>query len=65
MSNLLNHFNARQQAILDAIRLLVEQETTSREEARLKGAAQDGGDVILYVMRREECPYVEVPPTRV
>src|SRR5438093_266434 len=39
MSNLLNHFNARQQAILDAIRLLVERETTSREEARLNEIA--------------------------
>jgi len=29
-----------------------------KEEARLKGAAQDGGDVILYVMRRSECRYV-------
>jgi len=28
------------------------------EEARLKGAAQDGGDVILYVMRREDCRHV-------
>lgn len=40
MSNLLNHFNAGQQAILDAIRLLVEQETTSREEARLNKIAE-------------------------
>ncbi|MEO6726679.1 MAG: M20 family metallopeptidase [Blastocatellia bacterium] len=39
MSNLLNHFNTRQQAILDVIRLLVEQETTSREEARLNEIA--------------------------
>ncbi len=39
MSNLLNHFNARQQAILEAIRQLVEQETTSREEARLNEIA--------------------------
>lgn len=36
-----------------------------REEARLRGAAQDGGDVILYVMRREDCRHVEIPPTRV
>lgn len=35
MSNLFNHFKARQQAILDSIRLLVERETTSREETRL------------------------------
>lgn len=28
------------------------------EEAVLKGAASDGGDVILYVMRREDCKYV-------
>lgn len=39
MSNLLNHFSARQQAILNAIRLLVEQETTSREESRLNQIA--------------------------
>jgi RimJ/RimL family protein N-acetyltransferase len=26
-----------------------------REEARLRGAARDGGDVILYVMWRDEC----------
>lgn len=30
-----------------------------RQEAVLKGAATDGGDVILYVMRREECKYVD------
>jgi RimJ/RimL family protein N-acetyltransferase len=29
-----------------------------KQEATLKGAASDGGDVILYVMRREECRYV-------
>lgn len=29
-----------------------------RQEAVLRGAAADGGDVILYVMRREECRYV-------
>ena len=28
------------------------------KEAELKGAASDGGDVILYVMRREGCKYV-------
>lgn len=28
------------------------------KEAVLKGAASDGGDVILYVMRREGCRYV-------
>lgn len=39
MSNLLNHFNARRQAILDAVRALVERETTSREEARLNEIA--------------------------
>ncbi|WP_174549076.1 GNAT family N-acetyltransferase [Roseateles chitosanitabidus] len=33
-----------------------------KEEARLKGAAQDGGDVILYVMRREDCRYGKVSP---
>lgn len=30
-----------------------------KEEARLKGAARDGGDVILYVMWRSECKYVD------
>lgn len=29
-----------------------------RQEAVLKGAASDGGDVILYAMRRSECKYV-------
>lgn len=29
-----------------------------RPEAVLRGAASDGGDVILYVMWREECKYV-------
>lgn len=29
-----------------------------REEARLRGAASNGGDVILYVMWREDCRYV-------
>lgn len=29
-----------------------------KEEARLSGAAADGGDVIIYVMRREDCRYV-------
>ena len=29
-----------------------------REEARLQGAAADGGDVILYVMRRNDCRFV-------
>jgi RimJ/RimL family protein N-acetyltransferase len=28
------------------------------QEAVLKGAASDGGDVILYVMPREQCRYV-------
>ncbi|GAA4400291.1 GNAT family N-acetyltransferase [Quisquiliibacterium transsilvanicum] len=32
-----------------------------KEEARLRGAAPDGGDVIIYVMRREDCRYVQVP----
>ena len=31
------------------------------EEARLKGAAADGGDVILYVMWKKDCRYVDVP----
>jgi RimJ/RimL family protein N-acetyltransferase len=30
-----------------------------KEEARLKGAAPDGGDVILYVMWRGDCRYVD------
>jgi RimJ/RimL family protein N-acetyltransferase len=29
-----------------------------RQEAVLEGAARDGGDVILYVMRRGDCRYV-------
>ena len=29
-----------------------------KEEARLKGAAPDGGDVIIYVMWKEGCRYV-------
>ena len=29
------------------------------EEARLRGAAPDGGDVILYVMWRENCRFLE------
>lgn len=36
-----------------------------RPEAVLHGAASDGGDVILYVMRREECRYVALPQERV
>lgn len=31
-----------------------------QREAVLRGAASDGGDVILYVMWREECRYVEI-----
>jgi RimJ/RimL family protein N-acetyltransferase len=30
-----------------------------RQEAVLQGAASDGGDVILYVMRRDDCRYLE------
>lgn len=30
-----------------------------QEEARLKGAAPDGGDVIIYVMWRKDCRYVD------
>lgn len=30
-----------------------------KQEAVLQGAASDGGDVILYVMRRENCRYLE------
>jgi RimJ/RimL family protein N-acetyltransferase len=29
-----------------------------KEETRLKGAAPDGRDVIIYCMRREDCRYV-------
>ena len=29
-----------------------------REEARLMGAAADGGDVLLYVMWKEECRFL-------
>lgn len=32
-----------------------------REEARLRGAAHDGSDIILYVMRREDCRHVPIP----
>lgn len=39
MSSLLNHFNAIQASILDSIRVLVERETTSGEEARLNEIA--------------------------
>lgn len=31
-----------------------------KEEARLCGAAPDGGDVILYVMWRKDCRHVDV-----
>jgi len=31
-----------------------------KEEARLKGAAPDGGDVIIYVMRKEDCRFLGV-----
>jgi RimJ/RimL family protein N-acetyltransferase len=30
-----------------------------KPEAKLTGAAQDGGDVILYVMWKKECRYVD------
>jgi RimJ/RimL family protein N-acetyltransferase len=30
-----------------------------QEEARLKGAARDGGDVILYAMWRKDCRFIE------
>jgi RimJ/RimL family protein N-acetyltransferase len=30
-----------------------------QQEAVLQGAASDGGDVILYVMRRDDCRYLE------
>jgi RimJ/RimL family protein N-acetyltransferase len=29
-----------------------------REEARLKGAASDGGDVIIYAMWRKDCRFI-------
>ena len=29
-----------------------------REETRLRGAAPDGGDVIIYVMRKEDCRFL-------
>jgi RimJ/RimL family protein N-acetyltransferase len=28
-------------------------------EATLRGAAPDGGDVLLYVMRREDCRFID------
>jgi RimJ/RimL family protein N-acetyltransferase len=31
-----------------------------REEARLRGAAVDGGDVILYVLWRDECRFLDL-----
>ncbi len=31
-----------------------------QEEARLRGAAPDGGDVIIYVMRKEDCRFLGV-----
>ena len=34
-----------------------------RAEATLAGAAHDGGDVILYVMRREECRHLLRAPS--
>ncbi len=30
-----------------------------KEEARLRGAAPDGGDVIVYVMWRQDCRFLE------
>lgn len=30
-----------------------------QEEARLKGAAPDGGDVVIFVMWRENCRFLE------
>jgi RimJ/RimL family protein N-acetyltransferase len=30
-----------------------------REDAKLEGAAKDGGDVIVYAMRRSECRFLE------
>lgn len=34
-----------------------------QEEARLTGAAPDGGDVILYVMWRDACRFIDRAPT--
>ena len=34
-----------------------------KEEARLRGAAPDGGDVLLYVMWRKDCRYVSTIPS--
>ncbi len=31
-----------------------------QEETRLRGAAPDGGDVIIYVMRKEDCRFLGV-----
>lgn len=39
MSSLINHFSALQASILDSIRVLVERESTSKEEARLNEIA--------------------------
>lgn len=41
----------------EAIRL--DEKLGFNEEARLKGAASDGGDVISYVMWREDCRFLE------
>jgi len=40
----------------DAIKL--DEHFGYKREAILKGAAPDGGDVILYVMQRQECRYI-------
>lgn len=32
-----------------------------KQEAVLQGAAHDGGDILIYVMHREDCRYVKVP----
>lgn len=31
-------------------------------ETKLKGAAPDGGDVLIYVMRREDCRFIKEAP---
>lgn len=49
MSSLFNHFNARQQAILDAARALVERETKSGAEAQLNEIAHFVADQLREI----------------
>ena len=44
----------------DAIRF--DEHLGFRREAVLSGAAHDGGDVYIYVMRREDCRYLKENP---